>query len=156
MKAPNFDPRRSRWIPAVFIGLMLLVVVVNGSMAWLALRSFTGVTTPRAYDRGRTYNDVLAEAARQDALGWRAEVSLTDATLRLHVTDAAGTPVAGRIEGLLQRPLTAQAYPLEFRPAAPGRWQADAAPGLPGQWEARLTLFGREGPFDIRARLLLP
>lgn len=156
MTTGNFDPRRSRWIPGVFIGLMLLVVVVNGCMAWLALRSFTGVTTPRAYDRGRTYNDVLAEAARQDALGWRAEVSLADATLRLHVTDAAGNPLAGSVEGLLQRPLTAQSYPLEFRPVAPGRWQANAMPGLPGQWEARLTLFGREGPFDIRARLLLP
>jgi nitrogen fixation protein FixH len=114
------------------------------------------VTTPRAYDRGRTYNDVLAEAARQDALGWRAEISLANTTLHLHVTDAAGNPVAGRLEGLLQRPLTAQAYPLAFRPAGPGRWQAEALPGLPGQWEACLTLFGREGPFDIRARLLLP
>ena len=156
MTTEPFAPRRSRWIPGVFIGLMLLVVVVNGSMAWLALRSFTGVTTPRAYDRGRTYNDVLAEAARQDALGWRAEISLANTTLRLHVTDAAGNPVAGRVEGLLQRPLTAQAYPLEFHPAGPGHWQAEAAPGLPGQWQARLTLFGREGPFDIRARLLLP
>ena len=54
MTTKPFDPRRSRWIPAVFIGLMLLVVVVNGTMAWLALSSFTGVTTPRAYDRGRT------------------------------------------------------------------------------------------------------
>jgi nitrogen fixation protein FixH len=135
---------------------MLLVVVVNGGMAWLALSTFTGVTTPRAYDRGRTYNDVLAEAARQDAMGWKPEVTLTNGVLRLRVVDAAGAPVAGRVEGILQRPLTREAHALDFRPAGQGRWQADAAPGLPGQWEARLTLFGREGPFDIRARVIVP
>ncbi len=156
MMTRSFDPRRGRWIPWVFVGGMLLVVVVNGGMAWLALSTFTGVTTPRAYDRGRTYNDVLQEAARQDAMGWRGEVVLADGVLRLRVVDAAGAPVAGRVEGLLQRPLTRQTHPLEFQPAGSGRWIAEAEPALPGQWEARLTLFGREGPFDIRARVLVP
>ncbi len=151
-----FDPRRSRWIPWAFVGAMLLVVVVNGLMAALALSTFTGVTTPRPYDRGRTYNDVLAEAARQDALGWRGSVELAEGQLRVRVSDARGAAVTGVLEGILQRPLTRQALPLAFIAAGPGLWLAEAQPALPGQWEARLTLFGSEGPFDIRARVLAP
>ncbi len=156
MSARNFDPSRGRWIPWVFVGLMLMVVVVNGGMAWVALSTFTGVTTPHAYDRGRTYNDVLAEAARQDALGWRGTVTLEGGVLRVRVADRAGAPVQGRLEGILQRPLTREATALEFSPAGAGVWQAEASPPLPGQWEARLTLHGREGAFDIRARVHTP
>ena len=62
MNSQGFDPTRGRWIPWVFVGGMGLVIGVNAILVWFALTTFTGVTTPRAYDRGRTYNDVLAEA----------------------------------------------------------------------------------------------
>jgi len=149
-----FDPRRGRWIPWMFVGAMLMVVVVNGIMAFIALSTFTGVSTPRAYDRGLTYNDVLQEAARQDALGLRAAVTLRDGALSVTVRDAAGVPATGRLAGALQRPLTRETVALEFVPAGPGQWLAEAAPGRPGQWEARLTLHGPAGPFDIRARVM--
>lgn len=152
----GFDPRRSRWIPWAFVGFMLLVVAVNGVMAALALGTFTGVTTPRAYDRGRTYGDVLHEAARQDALGWQAEVRLADGVLRVQVRDAAGRAVEGRLDGVLQRPLTRDALVLAFAPEGRGAWAAPARAPLPGQWEARVTLFGAAGAFDIRARVVAP
>jgi nitrogen fixation protein FixH len=150
------DPRRGRWIPWVFVGGMLAVVAVNAVMVTAALSTFTGVTVGRAYERGRAYNEVLEEAARQDALGWQAQVAFADEVLRVRVLDREGHPVPGRLSGRMVRPVEGAAEPLDFVAVAPGHWIA-AAGGRPGQWEARLTLAGPEGRhLDIRHRFLLP
>ncbi|MCC7282000.1 MAG: FixH family protein [Acetobacteraceae bacterium] len=151
------DPRRGSWIPYAFVAGMLLVVAVNGVLVYAALSTFTGVTVANAYDRGRGYNQVLAEAARQAALGWRAEVSWAGSGVRVAVTDHDGLPVGGRLDGLLVRPLEGTAWPLALSAAGAGRWAADAAGLSPGQWEARLVLHGPAGErLDIRRRIIVP
>lgn len=151
------DPGRGRWIPWVFVGGMLVVVAVNMVLVYSALTTFTGVTTGQAYDRGRTYNQVLAEAARQDALGWTARVTLDGGTLEVAVADREGLPVRGRLEGVLLRPLEGTELALEFFAAGPGRFRATAAPPARGQWEARLALTSVRGErLDIRQRLVVP
>lgn len=151
------DPNRSKWIPWVFVGGMGLVVVVNAGLVFAALSTFTGVTVGQSYDRGRSYNNVLAAAARQEALGWSAQVSLREGALDVAVRDREGLPVAGRLEGVLQRPLERTALPLDFAALGPGRFLAAVTPGQPGQWEARLTLIGPGGEsFDIRQRVMAP
>ncbi len=151
-----FDPRRSRWIPWVFVGGMLLVVVVNGGLVYAALSSFTGLTTGKAFDRGRTYNQVIQEAARQEALGWQARVTFQAGAVSVAVVDRSGQPVAGVLHGYLQRPLDGTQVPLAFRQDGAGRFRAPAEPPLPGQWEARLLLRGTGGDvFEIRQRLIV-
>lgn len=151
------DPRRGRWIPWVFVGGMLAVVAVNAVLVLASVSTFTGVTVSRAYERGRAYNQVLEEAARQDALGWRADVAAGGGMLRVTVLDREGRPVAGRLEGVLLRPLEGTEQPLDLAAAGPGHWVAGLAVPRPGQWEARLTLTGPEGRhFDIRQRVFVP
>ena len=155
-RTQDFDPKRSNWIPWVFVGGMLLVVVVNGFMAYAALSTFTGVTTGRSYDRGRSYNQVLAEAARQDALGWTTQVALEGKVLTVTVADREGLPVGGRVAGVLHRPLEGAELRLDFAAAGPGRFIAFAEPPAAGQWDARLTLRGERGErLEIRQRLVL-
>lgn len=157
MSATTRDARRSRWIPWAFVGGMLLVVAANLVMVYFAVATFTGVTVPRSYERGRGYDAVLAEAARQDALGWRAELRLEGGLLSLSASDREGRPLAGRVEGVLLRPLEGTEIPLAFTPRGGGRWAAEVQPPRRGQWEARLTLFGPgETPFDIRQRVMVP
>ena len=152
----DFDPNRSRWIPWVFVGGMAVVVLVNLVLVYAALSTFTGVTTGRSYDRGRAYNRVLEEAARQDALGWSARVTLDGGVLSVVATDREGLPVGGRVQGVLHRPLEGAEIPLDFAAAGPGRFIAAAAPPATGQWEARLTLFGaRDERLEIRQRLIV-
>lgn len=148
--------RRSGWIPWVFVGAFLVVIAVNGVMVWASVSTFTGVTISRPYERGRGYDQVLAEAARQDALGWTAEVQLADGRLRVTARDRQGQPVTGRIEGVMQRPVTGQEIALEFAGGA-GAWNAAAELPHRGLWEARLTLWGPGNqPLDIRQRLMVP
>ncbi|WP_137124116.1 FixH family protein [Roseomonas sp. HF4] len=153
----DHDPRRGRWIPWAFVGGMAIVVAVNLVLVWFAVTTFTGVTVPRSYERGRGYDAVLAEAARQDALGWRAEVTLAGGRLAVVATDRDGRAVPGRVEGVLLRPLEGTEIALRFAPTGGGRWAAEVTPPQRGQWEARLTLFGPdETPFDIRRRFVVP
>lgn len=152
-----FDPARGRWIPWVFVGMMAVVIGVNGILIYSAISTFTGVTTARPYDRGRTYNAVIAEAERQAALGWSGRVTLAAGRLTVVVTDREGLPVPGHLDGLLHRPLDGRQVPLTFSAIAPGRWSAEASPPAAGQWEARLTLTGPGGQFfDIRQRVMAP
>jgi nitrogen fixation protein FixH len=154
--AMNYDPRRGRWIPWAFVGGMLLVVVVNFGLVWAALSTFTGVTVGKAFDRGRSYNHVLDAAARQQALGWRAEVTLAQGMVKVLVVDRDGVPVVGALEGVLLRPLQGIEEPLAFQQRSAGRFEAPATPSLPGQWEARLLLRAGGETFDIRQRLIAP
>jgi nitrogen fixation protein FixH len=151
----DFDPRRSRWIPWAFVGAFAVIIAVNLVLVFAAVSTFPGLTTARSYDRGRTYNQVLAEAARQDALGWTARVALEGEALAIGVTDREGLPVGGRLEGVLVRPLEGTQLLLDFAAAGAGRYVAHAALPAAGQWEARLTLHGADGArFDIRQRIL--
>lgn len=150
------QPRRSLWIPWLFVAGMLLVVAVNAGLVVAALTSFTGVTVGKSYDRGRAYNHVLAEAARQDALGWRPSVTLGAGLLRVTVRDREGLPVPGRLDGVLLRPLDGTELPLDLGAVGPGEWLAPITPRA-GQWEARLRLTAPEaGHLDIRQRVLAP
>jgi nitrogen fixation protein FixH len=157
VREQDHDPRRGRWIPWAFAGAMGLVVAVNAVLVYYAISTFTGVTVPRSYERGRGYEAVLAEAARQDALGWTAEVALGAGALRVVATDRDGRPVYGRVEGVLLRPLEGTEIPLVFAPTGSGRWSAELEAPQRGLWEARLTLFGpNEAAFDIRRRVMVP
>lgn len=150
------EPRRSAWIPWVFVGGLLLVVAVNAVLIVTAISSFTGLTTGHAYDKGRAYNHVLAEAARQDALGWSSHVTLAEGLLRVVVRDRAGNPVAGRLEGVLRRPIEGTEQPFDAASATPGEWLAPVALRA-GQWEARLRLTAADGShLDIRQRVIAP
>lgn len=148
---------RGRWIPWVFVGGMLLVVAVNLVLVFFALTTFTGVTTGRAYDRGRTYNDVIEAASRQAALGWRADVTLRGGNVVVTVKDRDGGAVPGRLEGRLLRPLEGTTLPLDFAATATGSFRAEIGARQPGQWDAVLRFLGKDGQaLDIRQRMILP
>ena len=63
------------WIPMIFVGGFLVIAAVNGVMIWLAVDTFTGIATERHYEKGLAYNQALAAAEVQAALGWTAETA---------------------------------------------------------------------------------
>ena len=100
---------------------------------------------------------MLAEAVRQDALGWRGDISLEAGVLRVVMQDRAQQPLHGHVEGVLLRPLEGVEVPLGFTATGHGRFAARLEPLRAGQWEARLTFFDEAGmAFDMRKRFILP
>lgn len=152
MSIPAHDPTRGRWIPWIFVGGMLVVVVVNGVLIFQALTTFTGVTVGQSYDRGRTYNQTLAEGARQDALGWTLRTTLEGERLTVTARDRAGNPITGVLDAYLQRPLDGQR--IEFPDATgTGRFELDLPELRAGQWEFRGLLTSSNGErHDVRQR----
>ena len=139
---------QARWIPAIFIAGMALVVAVNGVMVWLALSSWSGLAVPAPYQRGLDYNRVLAAVAEQESLGWA--IAATFSTTRrgessgaviVTIRDRDGQPLSDlNLSGRLVRPLAeAGDIPLELRPAGAGRYAAAVSAPRPGQWELRLV-----------------
>jgi len=150
------EPRRSAWIPWVFVGAMGLVIVVNAVLVIAAMTTFSGMDVAHPYEAGRSYDAVLAEAERQDALGWKAELTEGDRMLAITVRDRNGHAVQGTLTGLLRRPAERGDVLLEPLPIAPGRWIAPIE-ARRGQWDVRLALEGSNGQrLDIQKRILLP
>jgi hypothetical protein len=154
---PTHDPRRGRWIPWAFAGGMLTVVAVNAVLVVASVSTFPGLTVGRAYDRGRAYNAVLEEAARQDALGWTARVALAPwRRAGRRGRRSRGPAGAGPADGVLLRPAEGATLPWRDRAPAPGRWQAVAAgrrrPPARPVGARMLHLTGPEGRHSTSAR----
>ena len=149
------DPNRSRWIPWVFVGGMMVVVLVNGVLIFQALTTFTGVTVGQSYDRGRTYNRVLDEAARQDALGWNLRASVDSGQVTITARDRGDAPIAGVLEAHLLRPLDGERIAFPDATGA-GRFVLELPELRAGQWELRGLLTSLAGErHDLRQRFTL-
>jgi nitrogen fixation protein FixH len=153
--------RRSLWIPALFIGLMLLVVAVNGTMMYFAESTFSGLDTDKAYQEGIEYNAILKDAAASAALGWTAKAAFTPVAGGRHmtvaITDKAGAPVEGlQVTGHLVRPVsTAFDQRLTLRHEGAGLYGADVALPANGNWELRLEATGGAADWQSAQRVFV-
>lgn len=152
-------PRKSAWIPWVFVGAMAVVVAVNAVMVSYALSSFSGLAVPKPYERGVNYNEVLAQQHRQDALGWQVKATVRDRGLEVRVISRDDQPLDGlMLDGELERPVGgAQAVTLSFTPAGDGRYVASLADlPLPGQWDVRARLAQGDAQYLLVERVFVP
>jgi nitrogen fixation protein FixH len=157
------DPRRGRWIPWLFVAGLTLTFAVNGVMVWLALDSWTGLTTEDAYAKGLAYNRTIAERAAEAALGWQAAIAFhphgpSRGRIEATLSESSGDRLNGlEIELVLRRP-TNQGHDQSLRLAARGDGRYDASVTLPlaGQWDAVLEARRGGDRFTARARLFVP
>jgi nitrogen fixation protein FixH len=146
-QATTHDPRRSRWIPYAFVGFFLVVMAPNAVMIWFAFTSWTGLTAEHSYQQGLAYNDTLAAARAQAALGWQVEIAFAEPAagrlgMELALADRYGNPLENAVvSAALVRP-TQEGYDttvaLERRLA--NHYGAEVVLPLAGQWDARFTV----------------
>ncbi len=124
-----------------------VVFTANGIMMWMAARTFDGVDEPDAYRRGVHYNERLAEARAQRALGWHVSVVLpalgSDANerqLRISARDSDGRPLDGlKLKVTMRSPVNAhedRAVTPVVDPARPGAYVASLRLPRLGKWQA--------------------
>lgn len=146
-----------RHVLLAFIGFFLIVFAVNGVMIYKAESTFGGLDTDDAYRKGLAYNDRIAAAAAQAALGWRDSLAYVPETrhVRLSLTDSAGAPVAGlSVTADMQRPATDRFdETLYLTQTGPDLYEADAARLEPGWWTVDVRArHGAEGAAVYEAR----
>ena len=147
-----------RFFPWVVAGGMLIVVAVNVAMATIAIRSFPGVSATTVFDRSNANDAVLADAARQAALGWTVAVRLDGLRPVMRVTDRDGRPLQGLlVSGVAERPLgPAQTLRSSFHAAAAGLYVADVALDGRGQWDLMITAASDGHHYRTATRVVVP
>jgi nitrogen fixation protein FixH len=161
---PQRRPREltGRAVLIWLIGFFAIVFAVNGWLVQAATSTFGGLQTQSSYKAGLMFEQEVAKADRQQALGWRVDGTLARghagvAVLNIGVRDAHGAPVAG---------LSADArlaHPADERRdhvIALGRVGAGAFRGEdnvpPGQWELIVDFYrGQARVFRSRSRVTL-
>ena len=126
---------------AILVAFFGIVITVNVVMARYAVSTFGGTVVDNSYVASQNYNRWLAEADKQQALGWNSRISLTqDRVVQIAVT-RRGSPLAGlSATGVARHPLgMAAAIPLTFAPGENGTLRSVSS--LPsGRWDVTVTL----------------
>ncbi|MBF0137321.1 MAG: FixH family protein [Magnetococcus sp. DMHC-1] len=152
---------RRRWLVAG-IFMFAIVLLVNLFLAFFAKRTWNGLTTTQAYEKGLAYNEVLAAQERQDRLGWQGSLEPTTgwivgqpAVLRFTLTEKDGTPIQSAVvKGSLYRTVhQGNDQTLAFEQEQPGRYKVSVTPPLPGVWEVKLQATTPHGDFRFNQRI---
>jgi nitrogen fixation protein FixH len=153
---------RSWWIPWLFVLFLAVILAANGTLIWIALRSWTGLATEHAYDKGLQYNRNLEAARRQAGLGWqpRLEVRMVEgftAEAALHLADAAGAPLDGAaVTAGFARPTHGGSdFSVPLAPDGPGRYRASFTLPFVGLWDVHLTIRRGDDLFVRDQRVML-
>jgi nitrogen fixation protein FixH len=139
----NGAPRSAwRWFPWAMVGCLLVVVGVNGVLAWAALSSFPGKAVEDDFGASNRYDQVLAQAERQAALGWSVSATVDEGRPVLALAAKDGTPLENaEVVSVTQRPLgPPQTITQKLRAIAPGRYRADVALPQAGNWDMMLRV----------------
>ena len=157
-------PASGRWIPWAFVAGFALVIAVNAALIWFAVGSFSGLAEAHPYQAGLAYNHTLAEARAQEALGWKADLSVTptsapgEVRVAASILDSAGHAIDGAmVEAAFVRP-AAKGHDRTalLAPESDGRYAATVPLGLKGQWEIRLAVQSGGRSWQSIQRVMAP
>jgi len=162
---PMHESRRSsrdRWIPWTFVAFFLVIFAVNGIMLTFALRSFNGLSTDGAYNRGLAYNETLASHQAQYTMGWQVDLTVEEAAQKRSIVtftafDADGLPLPiDDIKAVARRPISEISdFDVDFRQTGRGLFEAGIDWPLEGQWELRLIIASRNQSYRLDRRIFV-
>lgn len=153
-------PRRSRWIPCVFVLGFAVVVGANAALIAFAIASFSGLTTTEPYTKGLRFNDEIRQAEVQERLGWHVATRFHPSAaqrgeMELKLTDRTGAPLHGaRITALLTRPAEKDRdFTVAFESSDSGRYVARADFSALGVWDVKYRIERDGQTVEARERL---
>ena len=130
-----------RHAAAILVGFFGVVIAVNMLMAVLATRTFGGVVVENSYVASQKYNRWLAEARRQQQLGWTIAPTLDAGRHVIVAVSEPGVMVSGFAVHPLGReddiPLTFDVDRRSLQALPAGRWAVHLLVRK-GKHEARL------------------
>lgn len=150
----EFTGRHMLWLVMGFFGV---IVAVNATMAVLAGRTWTGLIVSNSYVESQRYNERLAAARRQDALGWNSAITATGSGLMLTMRAPDGKALSGlQVTARLGRPTHEHDdRTVRLVERQGGNYHADG--GLaPGLWLAEIEAIDAAGRrFERQVRVIV-
>ncbi|MEX0298045.1 MAG: FixH family protein [Kordiimonas sp.] len=159
-KDPKMDvvKKSDRFIPWYFVAFFVGLAIWDGIFVYVATTTHTGVVTDKSYDRGINYNETIAAAEAQSALGWAGEIEFKNGQLASLLTDANGRAIVGaRVDAHFFRPTQAGGdFTINLTEVSDGRYVSSALSAAPGQWEVRVFVEWKQKQFQTAERIVVP
>lgn len=157
--------QRGWWYPYIFVGCFVVIVGVNGALAYFATSTFTGLSTESAYQKGLAYNDNIALAKAQEEMGWTVSTQakpvegVNGAQVDIAVTyhDRDGKPVEGlEVHSQMIRP-TAKGHDseIDLKPLGNGVYGGIFTLPLKGVWDMDVVATGDKVAYEHSYRFVL-
>lgn len=152
------------WYPWIFVGMFLVVVGVNGALAYFATSTFNGLQTEGAYEKGLSFNQALAAVDVQEKLGWTVEPRVDPKAVAgggpvtVTVTDRDGKGVNGLdVVVKFMRPTVAgHDAKVLLEPKGDGRYATTVTLEFPGVWDLELVAHRNDQPvYQMSRRMVL-
>lgn len=143
MKAFTTGPFTGKHFAGIMVAFFAVVVGVNLMMARAASATFGGVVVENSYVASQEFNSWLAQARKEQALGWSAAATrLPDGRVRVVLAKAPGEGVT--LGGVARHPLgRAPDQALRFGRGADGSFVSEQALP-PGRWRVRFEAAAAE------------
>jgi nitrogen fixation protein FixH len=114
------------------------------------------------YSKGINYNDTLAEARAQDALGWQSSVTVAgggdgQVVLVVELMDDLGKPLNGaRVSATFIRPTQAgMDVDVALSAVGPGSYRTSAVLARAGLWDVAVTVIRDGRYFETTERVVV-
>jgi len=120
-------------------GFFATIIAVNLTLAVFANTTWSGLIVKNGYVASQQYNDFLAQARKQNALGWQAALAIENGQLVFKISDRDGAEISGLdVRARIGRPAHANDdVDVRFLPETAGVYIAAPALGN-GQWSINL------------------
>ena len=125
---------------SILVAMFATIIAVNLVMARFAITTFGGTVVDNSYVATRNYNRWLADARRQEALGWRVTTTI-DADRRIRIAAIAPTgAIDGVVSAVASHPLgRAPDRAIDFMRVGAGQYVA-TRPLRAGRWTLRIAV----------------
>ncbi len=130
-KAMAIKTKQLRGIHVLFwiSGLFAVMIAVNATFLFWALKSFPGEQVKNSYVLGLDYNSEVARRREQEKLGWTSEVGLADTSgkrLVVRMLDAGQAPLTGlAVSASVHVAGEAKAASVDLAEVSPGEYAVD-------------------------------
>lgn len=144
MKVKN-QPKKSK-IPYIFIAFFAVIIVVNLGYIYIAKKTWRGVATDQAYQKGLTYNETLKQEEKQKELGWNIGVKVENPqsknlSLFVKIIDRNSFTVKDAIVEIFFKNPVQEGYDFSASPVSTGgAYIFDVTFPLKGQWDAIIVV----------------
>ncbi|WP_395685002.1 FixH family protein [Aestuariivirga sp.] len=128
---------------AMLVAFFGVILGVNLTLAYFANSTWSGLVVANGYVASQSFDEDLARARAQEALGWTVAVSFERDSIKLSFTDAQGSAIDRlAITGKLERTVTdKQDQALTFASLGGGAYAAPATLSA-GVWEVEVDARG--------------
>ena len=146
-----------KWIPWYFVAFFVVLAILDGFFVYIAAQTHTGVVSKNTYQEGLDYNETIKKSEAQDKLGWTADMSYSDETLKVRLLDASDAPLSGAaVEAFFFRPTQDGSDFLISLDEGAGGEYSSSVQTQPGQWDVRIYVTWQQTQFQIAKRIIVP